>query len=154
MHDGVISELLGLFERHASAIFGGDLSFASVAPFAGAHAQIAPNGSTVITLDLNATALDLLPASHRHIDLFLLEPNRELGAHYHKQATAHIYGIDGSGIAIVAGQSTPVGRADQAIFPAGQVHNVVTGAEHFLFASFQDYPIIQEDGSLDYYTAG
>jgi hypothetical protein len=30
-------------------------------------------------------------------------------------------------------------------------HNVITKADFFLFASFQDHSIIREDGSLDYF---
>lgn len=153
MDEIAISQILNLFERHAGEICRGDLSFATVMPFAGAQAQKAPNGSTVITVAIAEEMSEKLPASHRHIDLFLLEPARELGAHFHKLATAHVYGVDGSGTAMVGDQRLQMAKADKAVFPAGLIHNVVTGPDHFLFASFQDQPIIQEDGSLDYFIA-
>lgn len=153
MDEIAISHILNLFERHAGEICRGDLSFAEQLPFAGAEAQTAPNGSTVITVAVTEAMSEQLPASHRHIDLFLLEPARELGAHFHKMATAHVYGVDGSGTAIVGEHRIEMGRGDHAVFPAGFVHNVATGPNHFLFASFQDHPIIQQDGSLDYFIA-
>lgn len=151
MDDIAISQILNLFELHASDICRGDLSFAEQRPFVGARVHKAPNGSTVITVTITEAVLEQLPASHRYIDLFLLEPARELGAHYHKLATAHVYGVDGSGTAIIGGQLIELGRANKAVFPAGVTHNVLTGADFFVFASFQDHSIIREDGSLDYF---
>lgn len=151
MDETAISHILNVFELHASGICRGDLSFAEQRPFVGAKVQKAPNGSTVITIAITEGVLEQLPASHRYIDLFLLEPARELGAHYHKLATAHVYGVDGSGTAIIGGQLIELGRANKAVFPAGVTHNVLTGADFFLFASFQDHSIIREDGSLDYF---
>jgi quercetin dioxygenase-like cupin family protein len=151
MDDMAISHILNVFEQHASEICRGDLSFAEQPPFVGAQAQKAPNGSTVITIAITEALLDELPTSHRHIDLFLLECRRELGPHYHKLATAYVYGIEGSGTAVIGDQSIELGSTDKAVFPAGVTHNVMTGADFFLFASFQDHSIIREDGSLDYF---
>ena len=148
-----IESMLNLFERHAPDICHGDLSFAADEPFVGAQSQQAPNGSTVITLNIIEGGINEMSPSHRHIDIFLLEPHRELGAHFHQHATAHVYGIDGCGTAMIGQQCIALGRSDKAIFPAGVVHNVITGESHFLFASFQDHPIIQVDGSLDYFVA-
>lgn len=147
----ILDRMLKLFEWHASEISRGDLTFATQAPFTGAKTIKAPNGSTVVTLDLAESILVELPPSHRHIDLFLLEPHRELGAHFHKHATAYIYGIDGNGTAHVGAEKIYLGKWGKAVFPAGGIHNVMTGDEPFLFASFQDHPIIQQDGSLDYF---
>jgi quercetin dioxygenase-like cupin family protein len=151
MHDIAISQILNVFERSASEICRGDLSFAEQAPFVGTKVQKAPNGSTVITVAITEAVLDQLPASHRYIDLFLLESGRELGPHHHKLATAHVYGIEGSGTAVIGDQSIELGRADKAVFPVGVTHNVVTGDDFLLFASFQNHSIIREDGSLDYF---
>ncbi|OYU03255.1 MAG: hypothetical protein CFE36_02570 [Sphingomonadaceae bacterium PASS1] len=151
MDDIAISHILNVFERNASDICRGDLSFAEQIPFVGAEAQKAPNGSTVITVAITKAMLDQLPTSHRYVDLFLLESGRELGPHFHKLATAHVYGIKGSGTAVIGDQSIELGRSDKAVFPAGVTHNVLTGADFFLFASFQDHSIIREDGSLDYF---
>lgn len=146
-----ISHILNVFERHASDICRGDLSFAEQMPFLGTKVQKAPNGWTVIMVAITEAVLDQLPTSHRYVDLFLLESGRELGPHHHKLATAHVYGIEGSGTAIIGGQRFELGKSDKAVFPAGVTHNVVTGADFFLFASFQDHSIIREDGSLDYF---
>jgi quercetin dioxygenase-like cupin family protein len=151
MDDIAISHILNLFERHASDICRGDLSFAEQIPFVGTNVQKAPNGSTVITVAITKAMLDQLPANHCYIDLFLLESGRELGPHHHKHATAHVYGIEGSGTAVIGNQQIELGKSDKAVFPAGVTHNVITKADFFLFASFQDHSIIREDGSLDYF---
>lgn len=147
----MIQTILDIVRCEGHAIIGGDYARLNEAPFAGYTLATSPNGSTVIALKLAPEALSELPASHAHVDLFLLNANARLGAHYHRHASAHIHIVAGRAVAEVDGVAIEAAPGDQAFFPAGSVHDVHAGHEAVLFASFQDNPILQPDGSVDYY---
>jgi mannose-6-phosphate isomerase-like protein (cupin superfamily) len=149
----MIERVLDGLAAHADAILRGDYTTLRQPPFAGFALHVSPNGSTVIALEPLATTRDALPPSHRCIDLFVLEPHAQLGRHWHRHASAHIHMLRGHGVVEVDGDAIAAAPGDQALFPAGTVHNVIAGAETVLFASFQDVPIIQPDGALDYFAA-
>lgn len=146
-----ISALLQTLSAHSAAIVAGDYSVLRANVFAGFTEHVSPNGSTVLAIELTPAARESLPPSHIWLDLFLLEPNSQLGAHYHRHASAHIHMLAGTAIAEVAGEAIAVNPGDAAYFPAGSIHNVTSNEAFVLFASFQDHPILQPDGSVDYF---
>lgn len=146
-----ISALLQTLTTHTAAILAGDHTALRHAPFAGFTEHVSPNGSTVLAIQLTPATLEALPPSHKHLDLFLLDPQSQLGAHYHRHASAHIHMLAGSATAEVAGEARVVSPGDTAHFPANAVHNEKSNEAPVLFASFQDHPILQPHGSVDYF---
>lgn len=144
-------QLLELVDRQRDALIGGDLSGLAQPAITGHQVHASPNGSTVIAIDLADAVRDALPPDHRHLDLFLLEPDSRLGTHYHRHASALIHIISGTGQAEIDGRRIAFAPGDKLRFPAGSRHDVLSGSAPVLFASFQDNPIIQSDGSLDYH---
>jgi mannose-6-phosphate isomerase-like protein (cupin superfamily) len=146
-----VATILRLIEANKAALLRADCSGIPAPPFAGCTAHRSPSGSTVMAVALDEATLAGLPESHQWLDLFLLEPFSRVGTHYHRRATAHTYIIAGHGTVEVDGQGVEFGPGDTALFPAGARHDVISREEPVLFASFQDNPIIQPDGSLDYF---
>jgi quercetin dioxygenase-like cupin family protein len=147
----MIKALLDSIAAHTDAIMSGDFTALEAPPFAGFSTHTSPNGSTVITVEVPAQTRQKLAPSHRRIDLFLLDANCQLGRHFHRLASAHIHIIRGRAVAEIDGKETSVAPGDETYFPAQSVHNVCSGDEAVLFASFQDHPILQNDGSVDYF---
>ena len=143
--------ILDCIREQRGALLAGGRSGLAVPPFAGHTGLESPNGSTVIALELAPATCAALPPSHRHLDLFLLAPNSRLGSHYHVHASARIHIIAGCGEAVVDGVRTAFVPGDRLRFPCGSRHDVASGDEPVLFASFQDNPIVQPDGTLDYH---
>src|SRR5262249_31521889 len=119
----------------------------------GCTTSTSPNGSTVISLALTPEARGKLPPDQRVVDLFVLGPRNQLGRHSHRHSSAHVHFVSGHGVAELDDAWMQVGPGDALFFPALSVHNVRSGEETVLFASFQDHPILQPDGSADYYPA-
>jgi quercetin dioxygenase-like cupin family protein len=149
----MLQAILDRIDANAEAIMSGDFASLNAAPFAGFSTHKSPDGSTVITVELPEAARAALPASHRRVDLFLLDANCRLGRHYHRHASAHIHIMRGRAVAEVDGAETSVSPGDKTFFPANSVHDVRAGDTAVLFASFQDHPITQSDGSVDYFAA-
>lgn len=147
-----VARTLAALEAAQDAVLDGDYAALPADLFAGARASRSPNGSTVVSVDYAPDVLAALPASHRHLDLFILEPRSRLGTHFHKRATAHIHVLRGEGQAELDGVTTHIAPGARLTFPAGARHDVRSGEAIVLFVSFQDNPIIQPDGSLDYFT--
>jgi quercetin dioxygenase-like cupin family protein len=122
-------------------------------PFDAYKAHVSPNGSTVLAIAVSAKIRAALPTSHQWLDLFILEPHAQLGRHFHQHASAYIHFLSGRGVADIDGVLSEVAPGDEAFFPAGSIHNVRAGDNFVVFASFQDNPIIQADGSMDYFEA-
>lgn len=150
----MIERILERVAAHADDILAGRYEALRAPPFAGFALHVSPNGSTVIALQFEAAALAALPASHRSVDLFLLAPHAQLGRHFHRRATAHVHMVRGAATAEVDGEETHLAPGGEACFPARAVHDVRSGSEAVLFASFQDHPILQPDGSQDYVSVG
>jgi mannose-6-phosphate isomerase-like protein (cupin superfamily) len=146
----MIQALLKDIAPHVDAIMSGDFSALEAPPFAGFATHTSPNGSTVIAVDLPEATRASLPPTHQCVDLFLLDAHCQLGRHYHRRASAHIHIIRGDAIAHIDGVDTRVSPGDETLFPAGSVHDVRSFSSPVLFASFQDNPILQPDGSVDY----
>lgn len=146
------SHLLRALDRVRDALLANDLSVLGSPDITDLVCHAAPNGSTVIALTLADTVSTALPPSHRHLDLFLLDPRCRLGTHYHVHATAHIHVLAGDGHAEVDGMHLPFSPGAHLLFPAGSHHDVIANDHRVLFASFQNNPIIQPDGTLDYHT--
>lgn len=149
----MIKDLLEIVTTHAEAILARDLAVLNAPPFAGYSTHTSPNGSTVITVELVDAARSALPPDQRRLDLFLLDANSQLGRHYHRHANAHIHIIRGRGVTYLDGVETTFAPGDATFFPAMSVHDVRSFADAVLFASFQDNPITQPDGSVDYFAA-
>jgi quercetin dioxygenase-like cupin family protein len=149
----MLQAILDHVDANAEAILSGDFAILNAAPFAGFSTHQSPDGSTVVSVELPAATSAALPASHRRVDLFLLDAHRRLGRHYHRRANAHIHIIRGCAIVEVDGAETSVSPGDKTLFPAHSVHDVRAGDAAVLFASFQDHPILQSDGSVDYFAA-
>lgn len=147
-----LGEIEQAIDAQIPALMRGDCTGLSAPPFAGCSRHRSPNGSTVIAVALQADALAALPESHRWLDLFLLEPHARLGRHYHRHAAAHIRILAGHGALEVDEKTKDFAPGDTAFFPAGARHDVSSREEPVLFQSFQNNPIIQPDGSLDYFT--
>jgi quercetin dioxygenase-like cupin family protein len=151
MSGETVGLVLSILAEHSADAISENLSFATSWPFAGAQLHRAPNGSTVISLRLEPSVLGSMPESLQHVDLFVLEPESELGAHFHKQATAHVFGLAGEAVATVGPTRLRLAPHCKVVFKAGEIHNVKSASETVLFASFQDSPIILSDGTLDYF---
>ena len=151
MSERTLGLILAVLAKHAEDALVKNLSFADSWPFAGAQLHKAPNGSAVISLQLEPEVFEKMADSHRYLDLFVLEPRSELGAHFHKLTTAHIYGISGEAIATVGLTRKTLLPEVSLVFNAGDIHNVQSDNETVVFASFQNFPIIQPDGTLDYF---
>lgn len=151
MSGDTVGRVLSILAVHSADVIAENLSFAAFWPFAGAQLHRAPNGSTVISLRLEPSVLGSMPESHQHLDLFVLQPESELGAHFHKQATAHVFGLAGEAVATVGPTRLRLAPDCKAVFKAGEIHNVQSADETVVFASFQDSPIILSDGTLDYF---
>lgn len=149
----MIRQVIESLTARCDAVLAGDYEALRAPPFVGFTLHVSPNGSKVIALEPVAATRDALPASHRVIDLFLLGAAAQLGRHYHRHASAHIEMLRGDAIVEVDGAATHVAPGGTAFFPAGKVHNVIAKDELVVFVSFQDHPIIQADGSLDYFAA-
>lgn len=149
---GMASRLLRGIDHVRDALLANELSVLGPPDITDVVCHAAPNGSTVIALTLADTVRKALPPNHRHLDLFLLDPGCRLGTHYHVHATAHIHVLAGNGHAEVDGVHLPFSAGAHLLFPAGSRHDVIANDHRVLFASFQDNPIIQPDGSLDYHT--
>lgn len=146
----MFTQLLTHFDAHADAILGGDHSALAAPFFDGFSLHRSPNGSIVIALQPSLDTRNALASTYQHIDLFLLEPNARLGRHFHHHASAHIHILRGAAMAEVDGVSAYVAPGDTAYFPATKIHDVHAKHDWVLFASFQDHPILRNDGSVDY----
>jgi mannose-6-phosphate isomerase-like protein (cupin superfamily) len=149
----MIQTILDIARRERDAIIAGKYARLNEDPFAGFALNTSPNGSTVIALKLTPEAREALPGDQRHVDLFVLGARKQLGRHYHHHASAQVYFLAGHGIAEIDGVETRIGPGAQLVFPALSVHDVRSGEETVLFASFQDNPILKPDGSVDYHAA-
>jgi quercetin dioxygenase-like cupin family protein len=147
----MIRHVLDALAARCDAALAGDYAALRAPPFAGFTLHVSPNGSTVIAIEPAPETRDALAPSHRVIDLFLLEPRAQLGRHFHRHASAHIHILRGRATVEVDGAATDAAPGDEAFFPAGKIHNVIARDEAVAFASFQDHPIIQPGGALDYF---
>lgn len=110
------------------------------------------NGSKVITLSYTEAGQKNAPPSAKHVDIFILQKSCELGEHFHKNATAQIKVINGQGTATIEQEKQRFTVHSELTFPANSIHNVkADDAEPVVFISYQDNPILQDDGTLDYY---
>jgi mannose-6-phosphate isomerase-like protein (cupin superfamily) len=148
----VVDELLGLARLHLPALLRAEPSALPAPPFMGCELHRSPTGSTVMAMRLDAGTLAAMPPGHRWLDFFLLDAHARLGTHFHRRASAHIHVLSGEGALEVDGQEAPIAAGATGWFPAGSRHDVRAYGGPVLFASFQDHPIIQPDGSLDYFT--
>jgi mannose-6-phosphate isomerase-like protein (cupin superfamily) len=66
---------------------------------------------------------------HAQLVVMTLQPGEEIGEEMH-QGDQILFFVDGSGEAILQGESSPVGPGDYTFVPAGTLHNFVnTGGE-------------------------
>ncbi len=147
----MIERILDILSAHRAELLSGAYDVLCARPFMDFGLHASPNGSTVIAVEMSAETRAALPPTHQHLDLFLLEPRAELGAHFHHHASARIHILSGSGVAEVDGAALAVAPGDALDFPVTKIHNVRSGDEAILFASFQDHPILRPDGSVDYF---
>lgn len=144
-------EIIENFNRYKDAILRGDFEKLVSLSFCGFELHDEGDGEYIVTLKLKDDVLAQLPDTHKHIDIFILPAQQNLGAHYHVNVNAEIEFLQGHGTAHIDGKDTPFQPGTTARFPAGVVHDVIAGDQTVVLVSYQDNPIIKPDRTLDYH---